>query len=33
MYSDGEILKRNEWYSNGIKELEIPYKKMTAWSL
>ena len=27
MYSDGEILKRNEWYSNGIKELEIPYKK------
>lgn len=27
VYSDGEILKRNEWYSNGIKELEIPYKE------
>ena len=26
IYSDGEILKRNEWYGNGIKELEIPYK-------
>lgn len=26
-YPDGEILKRNEWYSNGIKELEIPYKR------
>lgn len=26
IYPDGEILKRNEWYSDGIKELEIPYK-------
>lgn len=26
VYPDGEILKRNEWYSDGIKELEIPYK-------
>lgn len=26
VYSDGEILKRNEWYTDGIKELEIPYK-------
>lgn len=25
-YPDGEILKRNEWYNDGIKELEIPYK-------
>ena len=25
-YSDGEILKRNEWYSNGIKKLEVEYK-------
>jgi antitoxin component YwqK of YwqJK toxin-antitoxin module len=26
VYPDGEILKRNEWYNDGIKELEIPYK-------
>ncbi|MCF0222556.1 MAG: hypothetical protein HUK19_09700 [Fibrobacter sp.] len=26
IYPSGEILKRNEWYSDGIKELEIPYK-------
>ena len=26
VYPDGEILKRNEWYNNGIKEFEIPYK-------
>ena len=26
VYPDGEILKRNEWYTDGIKELEIPYK-------
>lgn len=26
IYPDGEILKRNEWYTDGIKELEIPYK-------
>ena len=26
VYSDGEIKKRNEWYSDGIKEFEIPYK-------
>ena len=26
VYSDGTILKRNEWYNDGIKELEIPYK-------
>ncbi|MCQ2092029.1 MAG: hypothetical protein MJY85_05065 [Fibrobacter sp.] len=26
IYPDGTILKRNEWYSDGIKELEIPYK-------
>ena len=26
VYPDGEILKRNEWYNNGTKELEIPYK-------
>lgn len=26
VYGDGEIKKRNEWYSDGIKELEIPYK-------
>ena len=26
VYPDGEILKRNEWYNNGIKELEIPYR-------
>ena len=26
VYPDGEIQKRNEWYSNGVKELEIPYK-------
>jgi len=26
IYSDGSVLKRNEWYGNGIKELEIPYK-------
>lgn len=24
--SDGTIRKRNEWYSNGIKEFEVPYK-------
>lgn len=26
VYPNGEILKRNEWYSDGIKEYEIPYK-------
>lgn len=26
VYPDGEILKRNEWYTDGIKEFEIPYK-------
>ena len=26
VYPDGEILKRNEWYDNGIKEFEIQYK-------
>ena len=26
VYPDGDILKRNEWYNDGIKELEIPYK-------
>ena len=26
VYPDGEILKRNEWYNDGIKEFEIPYK-------
>lgn len=26
VYPDGEVLKRNEWYNDGIKELEIPYK-------
>ncbi len=26
VYPDGTILKRNEWYNDGIKELEIPYK-------
>lgn len=26
VYPSGEILKRNEWYNDGIKELEIPYK-------
>jgi len=26
VYPGGEILKRNEWYDNGIKKLEIPYK-------
>jgi len=26
IYPDGDIQKRNEWYNNGIKELEIPYK-------
>ena len=26
IYPDGEILKRNEWYDNGIKEFEIQYK-------
>ena len=26
VYPDGEIQKRNEWYDNGIKEFEIPYK-------
>jgi len=26
IYPNGEILKRNEWYNDGIKELEIPYK-------
>ena len=26
VYPDGEILKRNDWYNNGIKEFEIPYK-------
>jgi len=26
IYPDGTILKRNEWYSDGIKEYEIPYK-------
>ena len=26
VYPDGEILKRNEWYNDGIKELEIPYE-------
>lgn len=26
VFPDGEILKRNEWYNNGIKEFEIPYK-------
>ena len=25
VYPDGTILKRNEWYNDGIKELEIPY--------
>lgn len=37
--SDGTIRKRNEWYSNGIKALEIPYKdslehgEYTQWSV
>lgn len=26
VYPDGEVLKRNEWYNDGIKEFEIPYK-------
>ena len=26
VYPDGTILKRNEWYNDGIKELEIPYE-------
>ena len=26
VYPDGTVLKRNEWYNDGIKELEIPYK-------
>jgi len=26
IYPDGTILKRNEWYTDGIKEYEIPYK-------
>ena len=26
VYPDGEILKRNEWYDNGIKQFEIAYK-------
>lgn len=26
VYPDGEILKRNEWYDNGIKQFEIQYK-------
>ena len=26
VYPDGTILKRNEWYNDGIKEFEIPYK-------
>ena len=26
VYPDGEILKRNEWYNDGIKEFEIQYK-------
>lgn len=25
VYPDGKILKRNEWYDNHVKELEIPY--------
>ncbi|MCF0216023.1 MAG: hypothetical protein HUK21_06075 [Fibrobacteraceae bacterium] len=26
VFTDGEIAKRVEWYGNGIKEMEIPYK-------
>ena len=26
VYPDGTVLKRNEWYNDGIKELEIPYE-------
>ena len=26
VYPDGTVLKRNEWYNDGIKEFEIPYK-------
>ena len=26
VYPDGTILKRNEWYNDGIKEFEIPYQ-------
>ena len=26
VYPDGTILKRNEWYNDGIKEFEIPYE-------
>lgn len=27
VYPDGEILKQTEWYTNGIKKVEIPFKK------
>ena len=39
VYPDGEILKRNEWYDNGIKEFEIQYKdsvphgKIKRWTM
>lgn len=38
VYPDGEILKQVEWYTNGIKKLEIPFKdnvphgKFKQWS-
>lgn len=38
IYSDGTVKKKNEWYGNGIKKSEVPYKnnvphgKYTEWT-